>query len=62
MARITELLDQAVAAYPHRPASPADNWWMPAHLGGSAPTAERAAEETRRRVEKRKAERREQNA
>jgi len=62
MGRITELLDQAVAAYPQRPASPADNWWMPAHLGGSAPTAERATEETRRRVEKRKAERRGQNA
>ncbi|MGE6736333.1 1-acyl-sn-glycerol-3-phosphate acyltransferase, partial [Streptomyces sp. NPDC059900] len=25
-------------AYPVRPKGPDDTWWMPAHLGGTAPT------------------------
>jgi 1-acyl-sn-glycerol-3-phosphate acyltransferase len=58
MQRITELVDEVVGDYPQHPKGPADNWWVPAHLGGSAPTAEKAAEESRRRVELRKAERR----
>lgn len=35
------LLDQTRARYPETPEAAA--WWMPAHLGGSAPTPERAA-------------------
>jgi len=36
------LLDETRARYPESPG--ADPWWMPAHLGGTAPTPERAAE------------------
>lgn len=42
--RMQALLDAAVAAYPDEPANDADRWWLPAHLGGSAPTLEAAAE------------------
>ncbi|MEV6025611.1 lysophospholipid acyltransferase family protein [Streptomyces sp. NPDC052036] len=44
--RVQELLEAAQRAYPGRPKGPEDAWWMPAHLGGTAPTAEelRAAE------------------
>ncbi|OIJ68561.1 lysophospholipid acyltransferase family protein [Streptomyces mangrovisoli] len=44
--RIQELLDAAQRAYPGRPKGPDDTWWLPAHLGGTAPTPEevRAAE------------------
>ncbi|NEA37901.1 lysophospholipid acyltransferase family protein [Streptomyces sp. SID11385] len=40
---VQELLEAAQRAYPARPKSPEDSWWMPAHLGGSAPTAAEAA-------------------
>ncbi|MCM2579804.1 lysophospholipid acyltransferase family protein [Streptomyces meridianus] len=36
--RVQELLESAQRAYPVRPKSPADTWWIPAHLGGTAPT------------------------
>ena len=36
------LLDATRARYPDRPGT--DPWWMPAHLGGTAPTPEQAAE------------------
>jgi 1-acyl-sn-glycerol-3-phosphate acyltransferase len=41
-ARLRELLDEALAAYP---ATDEDrrSWWWPAHLGGAAPTPEAAA-------------------
>ncbi|MER6564316.1 lysophospholipid acyltransferase family protein [Streptomyces sp. NPDC001027] len=44
--RVQELLEAAQRAYPVRPKDANDTWWMPAHLGGTAPTAEqvRAAE------------------
>ncbi|GAA2402629.1 lysophospholipid acyltransferase family protein [Streptomyces glaucosporus] len=35
--RIQELLEAAQRAYPVRPKGPDDTWWMPAHLGGTAP-------------------------
>ncbi|MEW2626271.1 lysophospholipid acyltransferase family protein [Streptomyces sp. NPDC048106] len=38
--RVQELLEAAQRAYPGRPKGPADSWWLPAHLGGTAPTAE----------------------
>lgn len=59
MARIGELLAEAQAAYPQSPASDEDRWWVPAHLGGSAPTyddaearltAEREEKERKRRA------------
>lgn len=50
-ARLTDLLDQTVARYPD---TPPGAWWVPARLGGGAPTLEEAAEiEARVRAEKR---------
>lgn len=44
--RVQELLEAAQRAYPVRPKGTDDTWWIPAHLGGTAPTPEavRAAE------------------
>ncbi|WP_426514410.1 lysophospholipid acyltransferase family protein [Dactylosporangium sp. McL0621] len=36
-ARMTSMLDRAQRAYPQQPAGPDDSWWLPAHLGGTAP-------------------------
>lgn len=41
MVRITELVSIAEKRYPVHP-PPGDDWWVPAHLGGSAPTVEEA--------------------
>lgn len=38
--RLQELLDTAQANYPNEPGA----WWAPAHLGGSAPTPQEAAQ------------------
>jgi 1-acyl-sn-glycerol-3-phosphate acyltransferase len=38
---INELLDVTRARYPEGPGN--DPWWVPAHLGGTAPTPEKAA-------------------
>ena len=40
--RMRELVDDVVAAYPDRRDNSQD-WWLPAHLGGGAPTPEQAA-------------------
>lgn len=45
--RVQELLETAQRAYPARAKNAEDAWWMPAHLGGSAPTPEEVAAETR---------------
>ncbi|WAL65427.1 lysophospholipid acyltransferase family protein [Amycolatopsis cynarae] len=37
-ARMSLLLDKAQAEYPDSPSGPDDRWWLPAHLGGTAPT------------------------
>lgn len=42
MAAITQLLEKAQAEYPDRPEGPEDAWWLPAHLGGTAPTFDEA--------------------
>ncbi len=42
-ARMQVLLDHAQEAYPDAPAGPADRWWLPARLGGTAPTPAEAA-------------------
>jgi len=39
--RMQHLLDKAQAGYPDAPG--ADPWWLPAHLGGTAPTPAEAA-------------------
>lgn len=36
--RVQELLEAAQRAYPVRPRDAADTWWVPEHLGGTAPT------------------------
>ncbi|MBH1937112.1 1-acyl-sn-glycerol-3-phosphate acyltransferase [Streptomyces sp. AV19] len=38
--RVQELLESAQRTYPMRPKGPDDTWWIPAHLGGTAPTPE----------------------
>jgi 1-acyl-sn-glycerol-3-phosphate acyltransferase len=42
-AAMESLLDEAQRTYPDQPAGPDDRWWLPAHLGGTAPTPEQAA-------------------
>ncbi len=42
MDAIGVLVEKAQADYPEKPAGPEDSWWLPAHLGGSAPTIEEA--------------------
>jgi hypothetical protein len=36
-ARIGALVDKAQHEYPDEPSGPDDRWWLPAHLGGTAP-------------------------
>src|SRR3954463_13849402 len=43
-AAMEALLDEAQRSYPDQPAGDDDRWWLPAHLGGTAPTPEEAAE------------------
>lgn len=40
--RMEELLEGVQRDYPDQPAGPEDRWWLPAHLGGTAPTVEQA--------------------
>lgn len=61
MAAIGELVERLMLTYPDEPAGDADRWWLPAHLGGTAPTVaeaeEMAAQEMARRRSKRMEER-----
>ena len=41
-ARLRELVEDVIASYPDRRPDSHD-WWLPAHLGGGAPTPEQAA-------------------
>jgi 1-acyl-sn-glycerol-3-phosphate acyltransferase len=41
--RLSRLLDEVQRAYPVQPSGPDDRWWLPAHLGGTAPLPETAA-------------------
>ena len=43
-AAMEELLAEAQRSYPQQPVGPDDRWWLPAALGGTAPTPEEAAE------------------
>jgi 1-acyl-sn-glycerol-3-phosphate acyltransferase len=42
-AAMEALLDEAQRTYPQQPSGPDDRWWLPTHLGGTAPTPEEAA-------------------
>jgi 1-acyl-sn-glycerol-3-phosphate acyltransferase len=48
-ARLRELVDEVVAAYPDRPTD-GDDWWLPADVGGGAPTPEVAAQHEQRSI------------
>ncbi len=48
--RMQDLLDDVQASYPH--GSPEGAWWVPARLGGGAPTVEAAEERLRALTEK----------
>ena len=39
---MSELLDAVQRAYPEKPAGAHDNWWLPAHMGGTAPRPDAA--------------------
>jgi 1-acyl-sn-glycerol-3-phosphate acyltransferase len=41
--RMTAMLDHAQRTYPDAPAGDDDRWWLPASLGGTAPTPQEAA-------------------
>jgi len=41
---MNDLLAQVQHDYPQRPAGPDDHWWLPRHLGGTAPSMEKARE------------------
>jgi len=49
--RMRDLLDDAQQNYPDQPSGPDDRWWLPVHLGGTAPTSEEAAEMDARKPE-----------
>ena len=42
-ARMAAMLDRVQREYPDAPSGPDDRYWLPAHLGGTAPTPEEAA-------------------
>ena len=51
-------MEKAQGNYPQQP-KPGEEWWLPAHVGGSAPTVEAAdamdeRDRTRRRAERNK--------
>lgn len=58
MASICALVEKAQAAYPQKPAGPHDAWWLPAHLGGGAPTIAEADAQAARDNKERAARRR----
>ncbi len=41
--RMSALVDRVQAGYPEKPGAADERWWLPAHLGGTAPTPEEAA-------------------
>ena len=58
MAEIERLVEGASKSYPDQPKDESEAWWLPAHLGGTAPTVEESLEMARREREERAARRR----
>ena len=58
MDRIGALLAENQANYPQRPGPPPDDWWVPAHLGGSAMTPDEAEARLEQQIAQRRAQRR----
>jgi 1-acyl-sn-glycerol-3-phosphate acyltransferase len=46
--RVQDLLEACQRAYPVRPKGPDDTWWVPAHLGGTAPAPAEVANRDRK--------------
>ena len=42
--RMSTMLHEAQQQYPDKPADPSQAWWLPADMGGGAPTPEQAAQ------------------
>jgi len=61
MTRITELVAEAQATYPQQPDSDDDRWWVPAHLGGTAPSMAQSNAAARTVSAERRAQRRSRN-
>jgi 1-acyl-sn-glycerol-3-phosphate acyltransferase len=53
--QVTDLVSRAQRTYPQQPAGPDDRWWLPRHLGGTAPSVEEGLELRRREAEARRA-------
>ncbi len=45
---IRDLVDEAQKSYPQQPAGDDDLWWLPAHMGGTAPTPQELEAEVAR--------------
>lgn len=54
---VRRLVEASAREYPQQPAGPDDRWWLPAHLGGTAPTAGAARARARHEAEERRARR-----
>ena len=50
---IEEMVQRAAVSYPDGPSGADDRWWLPAHLGGSAPTVDESLEMARAEREER---------
>lgn len=57
MDAIGVLVEKAQANYLQEPTGPGDKWWLPAHMGGSAPTVDEADAKAAADKERRKKER-----
>ena len=58
MERIEDLVDRSGRNYPQEPRGKDDRWWLPAHLGGTAPTVEQSLRLNAKEAEERRARRR----
>jgi hypothetical protein len=57
MASIGRLVEELQTEYPQRPRSEKDRWWLPARMGGAAPTIEESDRRAAERRLRRKADR-----
>jgi 1-acyl-sn-glycerol-3-phosphate acyltransferase len=57
MERISAQVDRAARSYPQQPRGASDRWWVPAYLGGTAPTVEEGLAMSRAASAKRRARR-----
>ncbi len=57
MEAIRGMVQRATARYPQRPRDASDRWWLPAHVGGTAPTVEDSLASLRDAARRRRARR-----